>query len=156
MLTQNWGELISIFCAVCYTILVMVKMILLFNFFKSTFLYLWKYKPSFIFIMFTVGGYYNMDVNTKLKWANFLILRWMLQNCDDGEDDFYFNERKYNNLQNLYIYIQTRFLSSPSSLWEICILGVSNCYLISHNSRCQYHYPSHPLSQNLDLAKTKS
>ena len=50
-------------------------------------------EPDFSFTIYTVGGYYNMDVNTKLNWAFLLILRSMLHNCGDGEDDFDFNEQ---------------------------------------------------------------
>ena len=49
-----------------------------------------------------MGGYYNMDVNTKLRWAYFLIMRRMIQNCGDGEDEFYFYDFF---LTFLYLYI---------------------------------------------------
>ena len=54
------------------------------------YLYIFIRKPDSIFTIFTLGGYYNMDVNTKLRFAYSLILRWMWQNCGDGEDDFTF------------------------------------------------------------------
>ena len=68
-----------------------------------------------------------MDVNTKLRFAYFLIMRWMLQNCGDGGDDFYFIGKNIIS-SNTYIYIR-----KPDSIFTILTLEVIATWMLTQN-----------------------